>query len=78
MTYLRGKVGNTDEGGGNKSATLLRGKGRPTWGAVGGTFVNTDGTTFTAARMYYVPATATDVCDVRSNSGAEYASACTT
>ncbi|HET7325774.1 MAG TPA: ATP-binding protein [Nocardioidaceae bacterium] len=65
LTYLRGKVGNT--GGGNKSASLLRGKGRPTWGAVGGTFVNTDGTAFTAARVYYVPATATDVSGIQTH-----------
>lgn len=65
LTYLRGKVGNTDEGGGNKSASLLRGKGRPTWGAVAGTFVNTDGNAFTAARVYYVPATATDVSGIQ-------------
>jgi uncharacterized protein YPO0396 len=64
LTYLRGKVGNTDEGGGNKSANLLRGKGRSTWGAVAGTFVNTDGTAFTAARVYYAPATAGDVASI--------------
>jgi uncharacterized protein YPO0396 len=64
LTYLRGKVGNTDEGGGNKSANLLRGKGRSTWGAVAGTFVNTDGTAFTAARVYYLPATASDVASI--------------
>lgn len=64
LTYLRGKVGNT---GGDRSATLLRGKGRPTWGAVGGTFVNTDKTAFTAARVYYVPATATDVSGIQTH-----------
>lgn len=64
LTYLRGKVGNT---GGDRSATLLRGKNRPTWGAVGGTFVNTDGTAFTAARVYYVPATATDVSGIQTH-----------
>lgn len=67
LTYLRGKVGNTDEGGGNKSASLLRGKGRPTWGAVAGAFVNTDGTVFTAARVYYVPPTATDVSGIQGH-----------
>jgi uncharacterized protein YPO0396 len=64
LTYLRGKVGNTDEGGGNKSANLLRGKNRSTWGAVAGTFVNADGIAFTAARVYYVPATAGDVASI--------------
>ncbi len=67
LTYLRGKVGNTNEGGGNKSASLLRGKNRPTWGAVGGTFVNTDGTAFTAARVYFVPATASDVSGIQTH-----------
>jgi uncharacterized protein YPO0396 len=67
LTYLRGKVGNTDEGGGNKSASLLRGKGRPTWGAVAGTFLNSDGAVFTAARVYYVPATATDVSGIQGH-----------
>jgi uncharacterized protein YPO0396 len=67
LTYLRGKVGNTDEGGGNKSASVLRGKGRPTWGGVGGTFLNTDGTAFTAARVYYVPATAVDVSGIQTH-----------
>jgi uncharacterized protein YPO0396 len=61
LTYLRGKVGNTDEGGGSKSASLLRGKGRATWGAVAGTFVNTEGVAFTAARVYHVPANATEI-----------------
>lgn len=64
LTYLRGKQGVNDETGGASSENLLRGKGRATWGAVAGTFVDTDGHAFTALRLYFVPATATHSNDI--------------
>jgi len=56
LTYLRGKVGDVDEGGGAKSITYLRGRGKPTWGAVGATWVSTSGEALSATRVYYVAA----------------------
>ena len=60
LTYLRGKQGVNDESGGASSENLLRGIGRATWGAIAATFTDTTGHTFTALRLYFVPATATD------------------
>lgn len=64
LTYLRGKQGVNDETGGASSDNLLRGKGRATWGAVAGTFVDTTGHAFTALRLYFVPAAATHSNDI--------------
>jgi uncharacterized protein YPO0396 len=61
LTYLRGKLGVNDETGGASTDNLLRGKGHATWGAVAATFVDTTGTAFTAARVFFVPASAADV-----------------
>lgn len=66
LTYLRGKRGVNDESGGATSENLMRGKGSSTWGAVAAVFVRadesstTDEESFTALRLYFVPATATD------------------
>ncbi|GAA5036301.1 ATP-binding protein [Actinopolymorpha pittospori] len=64
LTYLRGKQGVNDDTGGASSDNLLRGKGRATWGAVAGTFVDTRGHAFSALRLYFVPATATHSNDI--------------
>ena len=64
LTYLRGKQGVNDDTGGASSENLLRGKGRATWGAVAATFVDTSGHTFSALRLYFVPATATASNDI--------------
>ncbi len=60
LTYLRGKQGVNDESGGATSDHLLRGKGVPTWGAIGATFTDTTGRVFSAMRVYFVPVSATD------------------
>ena len=54
LTYLRGKLNDTRTDG-ESSADVLRGAGRPTWGAIAMTFGETSGSTFTALRLYYVP-----------------------
>jgi uncharacterized protein YPO0396 len=64
LTYLRGKQGVNDETGGATSEDLLRGKGQATWGAIAGVFVNVNGDTFTAFRVFFVPASATDVASI--------------
>lgn len=64
LTYLRGKQGVNDESGGASSDHVLRGVGRPTWGAVAATFVNTLGETVTAMRIYHVPSAASDAASI--------------
>lgn len=64
LTYLRGKQGVNDESGGANSDHVLRGVGRPTWGAVAATFVDDGGRTVTAMRIYHVPAAASDAASI--------------
>ncbi|UUI71848.1 ATP-binding protein [Cellulomonas xiejunii] len=58
LSYLRGKLDTTEEDG-QQVDKVLRGRGKPTWGAVAMTFVSDHGHRFTAARTYWVPARAT-------------------
>lgn len=69
LSYLRGKQGTNDESGGASSEQLLRGKGRATWGAVGGVFVNSEGAYFSVMRLYFVPASATADSDITTRMG---------
>lgn len=64
LTYLRGKLGVNDETGGASSDSLLRGEGRATWGAIAATFVGSNGAEFSALRLFFVPASATDVASI--------------
>lgn len=64
LTYLRGKQGVNDETGGSSSEYLLRGKGEATWGAVAATFVDISGSTYSALRLFFVPASAVDVATI--------------
>lgn len=61
LTYLRGKQGVNDESGGASADSLLRGKGVATWGAIAATFVDSGRNQFSALRVFFVPASATDV-----------------
>ena len=64
LTYLRGKTGVNDETGGARSENLLRGNGLPTWGAVAATFTNGADGHFSALRLFYVPASVSDVNNI--------------
>ena len=64
LSYLRGQTDTVPDESGREKAKLLRGEGRPTWGAVGMTFVDDHGHRFTAFRVYYVPARATVFADL--------------
>lgn len=57
LSYLRGKLDDTLEEG-EVVDDVMRGRGKPTWGAVSMTFVNDAGERFTAMRAYFVPARA--------------------
>lgn len=61
LTYLRGKQGVNDESGGASSDSLLRGDGAATWGAIAATFIDSDRARFSAVRVFFVPASASDV-----------------
>jgi len=58
VSYLRGQTDTTADVEGDLRAEVLRGDGSATWGAVAMTFVSDRGQAFTAARLYYVPASA--------------------
>ncbi|GAA0902753.1 ATP-binding protein [Virgisporangium aurantiacum] len=64
LSYLRGQTDTTTDDHGRARPKVLRGDGRPTWGAVAMTFVDDHGRLFTALRVYYVPARATQVGDI--------------
>lgn len=64
LTYLRGKQGVNDETGGASSESLLRGNGEPTWGAIAATFASAAGARFSALRVFFVPASATEVAAI--------------
>ena len=57
LSYLRGKLDDALEEG-EVVEDVVRGRGKPTWGAVSMTFVNDAGERFTAIRAYFVPARA--------------------
>ena len=61
LTYLRGKQGVNDESGGASADNLLRGNGVATWGAIAATFIDSNEKRFSALRVFFVPASATDV-----------------
>jgi uncharacterized protein YPO0396 len=64
LSYLRGQTDTTADAHGREKAKLLRGDGRPTWGAVAMTFVDDHNRRFTALRAYFVPARATHATDI--------------
>ena len=55
LSYLRGKLDETTEDG-EVVDRVMRGRGQPTWGAVGMTFISDSGERHTAMRAYFVPA----------------------
>jgi uncharacterized protein YPO0396 len=64
LSYLRGQTDTTADDSGRERPKVLRGDGRPTWGAVAMTFIDDHGHRFTALRVYYVPARATQAGDI--------------
>jgi uncharacterized protein YPO0396 len=65
LTYLRGKTDTNRESGTNELRDqVLRGAGRPVWGALAMTFVDDNGKRFVAGRVYTVPPGATAAKDV--------------
>lgn len=58
VSYLRGQTDIIADGEGDERAQVLRGETGPTWGGVAMVFVNDHGDAFTAARLYYLPASA--------------------
>ena len=66
LSYLRGAVDVIDDPRtGRPVEKLLRGRNADTWGAIAMTFVNDQGSRFTAVRTYYVPRRATRSSDVQ-------------
>ncbi|WGL50724.1 ATP-binding protein [Nocardioides sp. BP30] len=66
LSYLRGAVDVVDDPRtGRPVEKLLRGRNADTWGAIAMTFVNDQGSRFTAVRTYYVPRRATRSGDVQ-------------
>ncbi|WP_029150559.1 ATP-binding protein [Microbacterium indicum] len=57
LSYSRGKIDETRTDDGTK-VRVLRGDGEDTWTAVSMTWIDHDGSRFTAVRAWYVPATA--------------------
>ncbi|GIJ10568.1 ATP-binding protein [Micromonospora andamanensis] len=64
LSYLRGQTDTTTDDHGRERPKVLRGDQRSTWGAVAMTFIDDRGRRFTAMRVYYVPARATQVGDI--------------
>jgi len=64
LSYLRGQTDTTADDHGHERPKVLRGDSRPTWGAVAMTFIDDHGRRFTALRVYYVPARATQAGDI--------------
>ncbi|PWU47503.1 hypothetical protein DLJ47_30420 [Micromonospora sp. S4605] len=64
LSYLRGQTDTTADDSGRERPKVLRGDGRPTWGAVAMTFVDDHARRFTALRVYHVPARATQAGDI--------------
>jgi uncharacterized protein YPO0396 len=64
LSYLRGQTDTTADDHGRARPKVLRGDGRSTWGAVAMTFVDDHDRRFTALRVYYVPARASQVGDI--------------
>ncbi|MEV6846740.1 SbcC/MukB-like Walker B domain-containing protein [Actinoplanes sp. NPDC051411] len=64
LSYLRGQTDTTADEHGRERPKVLRGDGRSTWGAVGMTFIDDHGNRFTALRVYYAPARATQAGDI--------------
>lgn len=62
-TYLKGKTDDTVEAGVTVDKSL-RGQGKPTWGAVGATFIADTGNRFTVVRSYFVPSSASRDGDI--------------
>ncbi|HEU4567291.1 MAG TPA: ATP-binding protein, partial [Marmoricola sp.] len=66
LSYLRGAVDVVDDPRtGRPVEKLLRGRNADTWGAIAMTFVNDQGSRFTAVRTYYVPRRAVRSGDVQ-------------
>lgn len=64
LSYVRGKVDETRDEDTHVRDQVLRGGKGDTWSAVAMTWVNDDGTLFTAMRLYYAPAAATTSTNV--------------
>jgi uncharacterized protein YPO0396 len=64
ISYLRGQIDTIPDETGRERPKILRGAGKPTWGAVAMTFIDDRRNTFTALRIWYVPARATVFADV--------------
>ncbi|MBM0255557.1 SbcC/MukB-like Walker B domain-containing protein [Micromonospora sp. 4G55] len=64
LSYLRGQTDTTADDHGRERPKVLRGAGRPTWGAVAMTFIDDHGRRFTALRIYHVSSRATQAGDI--------------
>jgi uncharacterized protein YPO0396 len=66
LTYLRGKMDTSRVDGSEEMRDqVLRGRdGAPVWGALGGTFINSEGRRYTILRLYFLKAAATMNRDV--------------
>ncbi|WP_332835689.1 ATP-binding protein [Microbacterium suaedae] len=74
LSYARGKIDETRTDEGTK-VRVLRGDGEDTWTAVSMTWLDHDGSRFTAVRAWYVPATARvleDTVRVRATTDAAF------
>ena len=58
LSYLRGQIDTTTDDSHLSKAKVLRGNKQPTWGGIIGRFIDDGGRRFSAARLYYVPASA--------------------
>lgn len=58
VSYVRGQTDVTTNSDGDEVAHVLRGTKSAAWGGIAIVFVDNQGKKFTAARLYYVPATA--------------------
>lgn len=67
LSYVRGKIDTSRDENNDRQDETLRGRGQSTWSAVAATWINTDGTQFTALRLYYAPATITSSRDLKTH-----------
>ncbi|MHA4945689.1 ATP-binding protein [Micromonospora sp. SD19] len=64
LSYLRGQTDTTADDNGRERPKVLRGDGRPTWGAVAMTFIDDHARRFTALRVYHVSTRAAQAGDI--------------
>lgn len=65
LSYVRGKVNTSRDDDGRVHDQTLRGQGTSTWSGLALTWVNGDGSLFTALRLYFAPASATSSTDLK-------------